>query len=910
MLQALSLWQSIEKGFLCEPMSLVDDQRFVMQLAGMLNKTDQAQSKEADQMEYVLILHEFFEAIFGNKQVGSRSNGSFKHLEVVAYHDASAKVIGLLVPPDQRISMISRKQLKKEVFFQAIQSYLAEYFLHENQQLNHILITNLLEWYVFDVKDLQKWLCEIRSEEGSLWEDLQLSSRQYEDWRAIIENYWSKISEKLPASCVNLYGLHQQLKTPDEAFRERLFGLNKFFSATHLLKIPFQSNRETNAEVFFQELLHLLGVEEVLQKGGARRLREKQIAGEEGLWQAFLQKLQDKSVKEAAELGDIAWKDCIYAICQLLIQKTMEARQKAWNQEEELSDTIEGNQSFADFISTIFPLPSLASYTPVVSLAALDDSITTRIYQGTVLMDSDGNSRQYEHIALNSYVGLWLEAYELRIDYQTRLQEDKIFLHLSELIRLLGNLSALGVSTIPLPAELLHSFCQKPVRKAVIHRFNAQYSWNCQTFEELEVQIEQIPVKAANACMDQLTICHLAAANGSILIQTLREWIWMKVQLGILCDARGELLPRYTHYITSDDYWLISEEGKFCNHQADDQESLRLREAVSHELTHVLTRVFLGLEEDELSMILAYTRVYLEYLRWWGCEVGGDILPNLSNNLRLANALVSRFPLDMDIQQALKPTPYGFEDYKYVVQLMKIARSSTEIAETQQMLRQFKQLFRAHVSSNDRRHKRLERLEQTYHKEFMTLTLLDFRAKEGDRENKKKEITIEIERLKAELQAESQGIWYENAFEWRLEFPEVLDANGNFTGFDLLLCRPPNIRQEKMGHLRHYFKRNYKTYNYQANIFMYFVELGVNLLKAGGRGVWILPNVWMTAQYTRSLRDWVMGYSLETIEEIEDKGFSNQSLVFLKKQQLDLQLQTSASEKSAFSTWIENATDL
>ena len=70
----------------------------------------------------------------------------------------------------------------------------------------------------------------------------------------------------------------------------------------------------------------------------------------------------------------------------------------------------------------------------------------------------------------------------------------------------------------------------------------------------------------------------------------------------------------------------------------------------------------------------------------------------------------------------------------------------------------------------------------------------------------------------------------QNSFEWRFEFPDILNSNSDFIGFDLIIANPPYIRQERIKDLKPYLEKRYKIYNGTADIYTYFFELAFELL--------------------------------------------------------------------------------
>ncbi len=108
-----------------------------------------------------------------------------------------------------------------------------------------------------------------------------------------------------------------------------------------------------------------------------------------------------------------------------------------------------------------------------------------------------------------------------------------------------------------------------------------------------------------------------------------------------------------------------------------------------------------------------------------------------------------------------------------------------------------------------------------------------------------------------DLQDENER--YANAFEWRFEFPEVLDDEGDFLGFDCIIGNPPYIRQEHIKDLKPLLEKQYQDfYNSTADIYTYFFALSYHLLKEKGFSAFITSNKYARAKYGAKLREWLL----------------------------------------------------
>ena len=118
-----------------------------------------------------------------------------------------------------------------------------------------------------------------------------------------------------------------------------------------------------------------------------------------------------------------------------------------------------------------------------------------------------------------------------------------------------------------------------------------------------------------------------------------------------------------------------------------------------------------------------------------------------------------------------------------------------------------------------------------------------------------------LEQTEKEKAAQKDEI-YSNTFEWRFEFPQVLDDQGNFTGFDVVIGNPPYIRQEEIKEQKIFLQQTYQCYTGVADLFVYFYELGLNLLKPNGHLTYISSNKYFRAGYGEKLRQFLTDSSI------------------------------------------------
>lgn len=101
------------------------------------------------------------------------------------------------------------------------------------------------------------------------------------------------------------------------------------------------------------------------------------------------------------------------------------------------------------------------------------------------------------------------------------------------------------------------------------------------------------------------------------------------------------------------------------------------------------------------------------------------------------------------------------------------------------------------------------------------------------------------------------------AFDWNI------DARWR-EGFDVVLGNPPYVRQERLKGIKEHLEKEYKTYHGMADLFVYFFERGLSVLKEGGRLGFIVTNKWLKSGYGEPLRRLLAKDT--TVESIVDFG--------------------------------------
>ena len=446
-------------------------------------------------------------------------------------------------------------------------------------------------------------------------------------------------------------------------------------------------------------------------------------------------------------------------------------------------------------------------------ISNLRDDKTIPIYSSTVLKSESGKKRT-GNLSTLEYLFEFLNAYDFSSEGKEEIQEDnKTLINASVLGLIFEKINGYKDGSFFTPGFITMYMCRETIRKAIIQKFNETKDWNCKDIDSLYDKIEDR--QEANNIINSLKICDPAVGSGHFLVSALNEMIAIKNDLKVLQDRDGKRLKEYQFEVVNDELIVTDEDGELFEYNPTNKESQRIQETLFHEKQTIIENCLFGVDINPNSVKICRLRLWIELLKnaYYKNESELETLPNIDINIKCGNSLISRFDLDADLKKALKSSKWTIDSYRIAVDTYRNAQNKEQKREMEKLIDDIKNDFRSEISSNDKKVKRLTKLKS----EIFLMTehpqMFELSKKEKTGWNKKlKKLTDESKKLETTIEEIKNNKIYEEAFEWRFEFPEVLDDNGDFVGFDAIIGNPPYIfsrelitKQEK-----NYFYDNYK----------------------------------------------------------------------------------------------------
>lgn len=743
------------------------------------------------------------------------------------------------------------------------------YYFDELEQapdtrFNTLIITDVYNWFVFSESDFREaFFHNLRLQK--LYQLKRQQNKSDAFFYAETARILREMNEEVPVTCLNLREMAAIARTDDGENRQQLIPVYKLFSPEHLLNAPFANDGNSFPQAFYDELLYLLGLQETVEDNRVllTRLPEAERQGGSLLENTTtalqateaLQKLPNLLAygrDEDEQLFKISAELCLTWLGRLLFLKLLEARREDRREEPFLTprhirEFNELNELFFDVlavsaanrsasISTRYgavphvsgPLfrPTYLEQT-VLQIGGLNAQLTLPLYAQTALQTPQG-IRQTGQLATLPYLLAFLNRYAFETDRPAPIQpDDKPAMAITSLGLVLEKLSGYHTDARFVPGYAAQYMARRAVQQAVIERFNRQFAWQCADLASLRAQVSRVDTTEANGVINQIHVVDPAVGSGHLLVSALNELIALKSELSLLMDRDERPLSLYTVEVANDDLTSSSADGVLFDTREETtkarngfrkgvSEAQRVQETLFREKQILIVNCLFGTDSSPVAVELCRLRLWIELLR--SAPTVDMALPELDANIQAGNALVNRYPLSyahtsirtlMQREQFIRTV----EQYRADVKTHKARIQINDQGDLSVRVAQFQAFLRQTALNTQKEYTDIQQLEQ---KRAAAIATFDFFQEPDHLQKIEEQIAI-----KKEAFARKQHP-YEQAFEWRFAFPELLDDAGQFAGFDVVLSRPP------------------------ANQLGPFVERGVSLLRDGGQLSLLLTHNFLT----------------------------------------------------------------
>ena len=929
--------KALNKAFLKVKVNRDNFAKFKHNLRRLLSHINEAESEEFHKNLVIQFLHETYYE--GNYFINTKGRN-----DLVIHNGKNAKnTVGVILEakkPTNQGEMVKVDNLNSKAFQELVLYFLRDRISGKNLEIKYLVATNVYEWFIFDAGTFEKTFAQ-NQELVKLFTDFEagrLTGKKTEFfYKQIAEPAIEAIKDEITFTHFDIREYEQFLRNAEKQDDNQLISLFKLLSPEHLLKLPFANDHNSLDKTFYSELLHIIGLTET--KAGGKKLigRKKTDRNIGSLIENAIDKLDslDKisRLSKPEQFGDtyqdrlfnVGLELAITWVNRILFLKLLEAQLIKYHKTDksfiflhlsklknydDLNDLFfsvlarkpqERNSILQNIFakvpylnSSLFELSELEHLT--ISISNLRDE-NLPIFSSSILKDSNGKKHTGELNALE-YLFEFLNAYDFSSEGSSEIQEDnKRLINASVLGLIFEKINGYKDGSFFTPGFITMYMCRETIRRAVLHKFNQTNSWECQTVDELYDKITN--KKAANQIINSLRICDPAVGSGHFLVSALNEIIAIKSELKILIDRQGKTLRDYQVEVVNDELIVTDEDGKLFEYNPKSQESQRIQETLFHEKQTIIENCLFGVDINPNSVKICRLRLWIELLKnaYYKPDRSTELetLPNIDINIKCGNSLISRFALDVDLRQALRKGKCDIDSYKNAVQTYRNAESKEQKREMEGIISSIKGNFRTTLQGIDPKKTKLRNIEgERYNLENQMLLFQESTTDKKAREKKINKLSNEIDKLEVEIEEIESGKIYENAFEWRFEFPEVLNNDGDFVGFDVVIGNPPygatiskmelNLLYSKYGSLgiNQLLKDSY----------FIFCLFGLkDILKSQGYLSYIIPNTWKLIEAAKTFRQSLMGeFHFLGIDEFKTKVFDEATvdcdIIFIQKNQL------------------------
>ncbi|GAA7660033.1 class I SAM-dependent DNA methyltransferase [Helicobacter pylori] len=766
------------------------------------------------------------------------------------------------------------------------------YYLTErkegNNNLKHLILATIKELYIIDANEF-----EIFNKDKEIKKAFEnCYDKKGNDTRT--KAFYDACQKRLNELDRSLKYHHIPLK------KENLALIYQALSPNFLLKIPKYSDANTLNKDFYEELLYILGLEEQNDKGKILIKPSRTKNSLSGALKKCYNNLDDEEVMALL----IAWNN------RILFLRLLESLLISF---KHFKDSFLTTDNFKDFnaLNNLFfevlakknnerldkkdkilgKIPylnsSLFDKTPLESngheIKSLNNK-SLKIYPKSVLK-KDEQYQKEKDLPLLKYLFAFLRAYDFTttpkdIKDNTNTSESRL-INPSVLGLVFEKLNGYKEGSFYTPSFITSYMCKESITPIVLDKFNQKYNIECEKLDELKNYLKNDSYKEDKRkeylqFLLTLRVCDPAVGSGHFLVSALNEMVWITYELGLIVS-----LHRYDLKLENDEiiihYTPTGEIFNYTKPHSENDPHHQIQKELFELKKSIIENCLFGVDINPNSCEITKLRLWIELLKYsyYIFEKGKntnalETLPNIDINIKCANSLISRFSLHDDLKK-IPNIKQKIQEYKDLVAQYKDPNPLYPLNK-QDLINKIQDLKNTFsLTLKDPKTKaELEKAIEKHIKKYNDFALDDKSLLDGlnyfipnlfgtpKLSPKEEEEAFasygRIRALRKKLDDALSGREYHNAFEWRFEFPEVLNDEGDFLGFDCIIGNPPYIKEGGNKELFASTKR-LRTYQGKMDIWYHFVGIGLEILKQNRVLSFIATNNWITNAGAEKLRN-------------------------------------------------------
>lgn len=828
--------------------------------------------------------------------------------EIKSIHQGNSG-IDLALKKDKQIQVIIEAKLphSKEFFSQSKPNCKALhecilYYLRERKALNsslkHIIITDFYRFYIFKA-DLFEELFNKNKYFKEAFENFESKNSLfkgntdefYKECEKLLssEKYLDSITRKDLFDEPSLKGVFIDLKPILEQEKPSFSKLKPVFKIFHkdfLLSEfnPNDANSLNNA--FYKELLYILGLCESKQNSKLIIAKSEESKEEQGtFYTAINSKLKEENFETILKLL-ILW------LNRILFLKLIESNLVRFNDDKNLKflnfkkipDFDKLSELFFEVLakekstrkksefaylpylnSSLFEKQSIEN---TLEISSLSNDLKLFYYKNTVLKDDKCKTKKGQ-VGLLEYLFEFLDSFDFGSDdEQSEILSQKELISSSVLGNVFEKLNGYKEGSFYTPSFITSYMCKESITKVVLDKFNTQFDLDAKDISELRKSLRKEDKKAQKELLNSIKICDPAVGSGHFLVSALNVMLSIYDELNLFDEE-------FYLEVQNDEILITGRKGEFIEYKRPStpkDKAHLIQQELFHTKKDIIENNLFGVDINPNSCEITKLRLWIELLKHSFYQSFDDenyhdlkTLPNIDINIKCGNSLVSYFETGKslshypNIKERMSKYKRIVKDYKegFYTDKNLIAK---EIKNLQESFKNFclkdkfnKEIKQLTNGANEYSKKYGDFLADEHHdekfKSFFSKNMFEFSFDE-------KEATKEFANLKKEYD-NIFNLESNHPFEWRFEFPEILDDDGNFKGFDLIIGNPPYIKENDNKELFTNTKK-LRTYQGKMDIWYHFVGRGFDILKNNGYLAFIATNNWVTNSGAKKLRNIVL----------------------------------------------------